>query len=202
MKFEYVNVSEDDQIKLPIPENYSDCLTLIKSDVYRYYGNRRSTLNIIFFILRHPFLFSIWFRLCAYKGILYYPFYIMFKMCSKCSKIQIPAATKAGYGLYWGHRICMVINGGNIIGNNVSLSQFINIGTNHETPAIIGNNVYIGPHVCIVEDVRIGSNSTIGAGAVVTRDIPANSTCAGVPAKVLNYQNPGRYIGRRWTTDK
>ena len=199
MKFEYVNVSEDEQIKLPIPENYSDCLTLIKSDVYRSYGGKR---HFIFYILRHPFSFLIWFRLCAYKGFLYYPFYIIFKICSKCSKVQIPATTKVGYGIYWGHGICMVINGGTIIGNNVNLSQFINIGTNHETPAIIGDNVYIGPHVCIVEDVRIGSNSTIGAGAVVTRDIPANSTCAGVPAKVLNYQNPGRYIGRRWTTDK
>jgi len=88
----------------------------------------------------------------------------------------------------------MVVNGDTIIGNNVNLSQFLNIGTNHETPAIIGDNVYIGPHVCIVEDVTVGNNSTIGAGAVITRDVPENATVAGVPAKVLNYANPGRYI--------
>ena len=89
----------------------------------------------------------------------------------------------------------MVVNGGTVIGNNVNLSQFLNIGTNHETPAIVGDNVYIGPHVCVVEDVKIGCNSTIGAGAVITRDVPKNATVAGVPAKVLNYNNPGRYIG-------
>ena len=40
--------------------------------------------------------------------------------------------------------------------------------------------------------------STIGAGAVITRDIPENATVAGVPAKVLNYDNPGRYVGFRY----
>ena len=96
----------------------------------------------------------------------------------------------------------MVVNGGTVIGNNVNLSQFLSIGTNHETPAIIGDNVYIGPHVSIVEDVKIGSNSTIGAGAVVTKDVPENATVAGVPAMVLNYNSPGRYINNRWSTPR
>lgn len=94
----------------------------------------------------------------------------------------------------------MVVNGGTVIGNNVNLAQFLNIGTNHKTPAMIGDNVYIGPHVCLVEDVKIGNNSTIGAGAVVTKDVPQNATVAGVPAKVLNYDNPGRYIGNPYVS--
>lgn len=114
------------------------------------------------------------------------------------SHVEIPLGTKVGYGLYMGHNMCIVINEGTIIGNNVNISQFLNIGTNENTPAIIGDNVYIGPHVCIVENVHIGNNSTIGAGAVITRDIPENATVAGVPAKVLNYDNPGRYVGFRY----
>ncbi|MBD5347545.1 MAG: acetyltransferase [Bacteroides sp.] len=113
-------------------------------------------------------------------------------------QIDLPVETKIGYGLYLGHRICMVINRGTIIGNNVNLSQFLNIGTEHNTPAIIGDEVYVGPGVCIVENVRIGSKSSIGAGAVVVKDVPAGSTCAGVPAKVLNYNDPARYIKHRW----
>ena len=108
--------------------------------------------------------------------------------------IQIPRNTKIGYGLYIGHGVGIVINGGTVIGNNVNISQFLSIGTNKCTPAVIGDNVYIGPNVCIVEDVHIGNNATVGAGAVVVKDVPENATVAGVPAKVISYNNPGRFI--------
>lgn len=122
----------------------------------------------------------------------------MHNLSRNLKQIDLPARTRIGYGLNLGHGRCIVINGGTIIGNNVNITQFTNIGTNHKTPAVIGDNVYIGPSVCLLEDVRIGSNSSIGAGAVVTKDVPADSTCAGVPAKVLNYNNPGRYIENPW----
>lgn len=123
----------------------------------------------------------------------------MYKRISRKTQIQLPPSTKVGYGLYLGeHDMCMVINSKTIIGNNVNLSQFINIGSNHMTPAIIGDNVYIGPHVSIVENVKIGNNSSIGAGAVVVKDVPPNATVAGVPAKVLNTNNPGRFVKRRF----
>ena len=86
-----------------------------------------------------------------------------------------------------------------MIGNNCNLSQFTTIGSNDGKAATIGDNVYIGPGVCVVEDVTIGSNATIGAGSVVTKDIPANATAAGNYAKVLNFNNPGRYINCRWS---
>lgn len=50
----------------------------------------------------------------------------------------------------------------------------------------------------MVEAVCIGNNVTIGAGSVVTKNIPDNATAAGNYAKVLNYNNPGRYIGNPW----
>lgn len=51
----------------------------------------------------------------------------------------------------------------------------------------------------IVEDVKIGNNVTIGAGSVAINDIPDNVTATGNCAKILNYNNPGIYIGNRWT---
>ena len=108
--------------------------------------------------------------------------------------IHIPRTTKIGYGFYIGHGIGIVINGGTVIGNNVNISHFLSIGTNNDKPATIGDNVYIGPNVCIVEDVRVGNNSTIGAGAVVVKDVPDNATVAGVPAKVISYKSPGQFI--------
>ncbi len=52
-------------------------------------------------------------------------------------------------------------------------------------PVSIGNNVWIGGAVTILPGVTIGDNCTIGAGSVVTHDIPANSIAAGNPAKVI-----------------
>ena len=52
-------------------------------------------------------------------------------------------------------------------------------------PVTIGNNVWIGGSVTILAGATIGDNCTIGAGSVVTRDIPANSVAVGNPARVV-----------------
>ncbi|MGR4071141.1 acyltransferase [Streptococcus parasuis] len=52
-------------------------------------------------------------------------------------------------------------------------------------PIIIGNNVHIGMNSIIMPGVKIGNNCVIGAGAVVTKNIPDDSIAAGVPAKVI-----------------
>ena len=52
-------------------------------------------------------------------------------------------------------------------------------------PVTIGDNVWLGGNVTILPGVTIGDNCTIGAGSVVTHDIPANSIAAGNPARVI-----------------
>ena len=52
-------------------------------------------------------------------------------------------------------------------------------------PVTIGNNVWIGGSVTILPGVTIGDNVTIGAGSVVTRDIPSNTIAVGNPCKVV-----------------
>ena len=52
-------------------------------------------------------------------------------------------------------------------------------------PIIIGDNVWLGGGVIVCPGVTIGENSVIGAGAVVTRDIPANVVAVGNPARVI-----------------
>jgi serine O-acetyltransferase len=187
------------QIRIPIAESYKDCMTLIKSDRYRISGKKESTLSVIWHSVMHSeSSLQFWLRLCQYKGWLTPLFKVIFFHSKRKANVLMFTSTKIGYGFNIGHKICLGVNSGTIIGNNVNISQFDNFGTNHKTPAIIGDNVYIGPHVCLVDDVKIGSNATIGAGAVVTRDVPENATVAGVPAKVLNYDNPGRYIKNPW----
>ncbi len=52
-------------------------------------------------------------------------------------------------------------------------------------PITIGNNVWIGGSVTVLPGVTIGDNCTIGAGSVVTKDIPAHSIAVGNPCRVI-----------------
>lgn len=52
-------------------------------------------------------------------------------------------------------------------------------------PISIGNNVWLGGGVIVLPGVSIGENTVVGAGAVVTRDLPANVVAVGNPARVV-----------------
>lgn len=66
--------------------------------------------------------------------------------------------------------------------NDVSYAQQGYVGAD----VIIGKNVWIGCHVTILPGVTIADNAIIGAGAVVTKPVPAGETWAGVPAKRID----------------
>ena len=92
----------------------------------------------------------------------------------------------------------VVINASAVIGDNVDIYQYVTRGSSLFHAAKIGSNVYIGPSVCIVEDVKIGDGVTIGAGSVIVKDIEEGVTVAGNPAKIISQKEPGRLIWRRW----
>lgn len=80
------------------------------------------------------------------------------------------------------------------IGNNVMIGANTKIGDTddhkditmtEDKPVTIEDNVFIGMECIIMKGVTIGRNAIIGAGSVVTKDIPANTVCAGVPCKVI-----------------
>lgn len=52
-------------------------------------------------------------------------------------------------------------------------------------PVVIEDDVLIGANAVVLEGVRVGRNSVVAAGAVVTKDVPANSVAAGQPARVI-----------------
>lgn len=55
----------------------------------------------------------------------------------------------------------------------------------HKAETIIGSNVFIGCNCLILKGVHIGDNAVIGAGSVVTKDVPANAVAAGNPARII-----------------
>lgn len=55
----------------------------------------------------------------------------------------------------------------------------------HPAPIVLGKNVWVGSNSTILQGVTIGDNAVIAAGAVVTKDIPADTIAGGVPAKII-----------------
>ncbi len=62
-----------------------------------------------------------------------------------------------------------------------------NKGLEYAFPIRVGNNVWFGGNVVVLPGVTIGDNTVIGAGSVVTKDIPANVIAAGNPCKIIRY---------------
>lgn len=108
-------------------------------------------------------------------------------------------------GDYSGIGIKACINGPVTIGKNVMMGQEVIIYTTRHNdnridipmmeqgmgqvlPVRIGDDVWIGGRVIILPGVTIGNGCIIGAGAVVTKDIPPYSVAVGVPAKVVRHR--------------
>lgn len=122
----------------------------IQSDLFRYYGKYDILTFIKALIINKSFRVQYSYRLCDCRGVRYIGFmlYIFFRGGNR-----IPKSVKIGYGLYIGHGGPVIINPTAVIGNNVNLSQFTTIGSNEGKAAIIGDNVYIGPQVVLLQNL-------------------------------------------------
>ena len=103
-----------------------------------------------------------------------------------------------GDGFYANFNLVLVDDVDIYIGNNVMIAPNVTIsptghpvhpdlrrgGTQFSVPVRIGDDVWIGANVAILPGVTIGNNSVIGAGSVVTRDIPENVVAVGNPCRV------------------
>ena len=99
-----------------------------------------------------------------------------------------------GPGLSIAHWGSIVVHPGVRVGNNCRIHSAVNIGVFNGKCPIIGNNVYIAPGAKLFGGITIGNNVTIGANAVVNKDVPSNVTVGGIPAKIISYNNSSRLI--------
>lgn len=101
---------------------------------------------------------------------------------------EIPASCTIGKNFQFKHGALGVVLHDNLtIGDNCVVYQNVTIGgrEHHGTPKV-KDNVYIGAGACILGNVTVGSNSKIGANAVVLCDVPAGATVVGIPAKEIS----------------
>ena len=113
--------------------------------------------------------------------------------CDYGSNIEI------GENFYTNHN-CVILDGAKVVfGDNVFIApncgfstaghpldvEQRNQGLEYAYPITVGDNVWIGASVTVLPGVKIGSNSVIGAGSVVNRDIPEGVVAVGNPCRVL-----------------
>lgn len=107
--------------------------------------------------------------------------------------IEIHPGAQIGEGFFIDHGNGVIIGETAVIGNNVTLYQGVTLGgtgkehgKRHPT---IGDNVMISAGAKVLGSFTIGENSKIGAGSVVLKEVPPNSTVVGVPGRVVKRNN-------------
>ncbi|MFA5102774.1 MAG: acyltransferase [Candidatus Thermoplasmatota archaeon] len=119
------------------------------------------------------------------------------------TSIASPNKLRIGDNVWIGKNVSLYAESGIQIGNNVMVAKDVSIiSSDHDftdsrqlikdqgmrvqdTPVVIGNNVWIGEKAIILKKVTVSENSIVGAGAVVTKDVPPNTIVAGNPAKQI-----------------
>ena len=111
-----------------------------------------------------------------------------------------------GKDVFVNHSAILSASGGIVFEDGVSVAPGVRIATiNHDFnnrhtiytygKVVLKKNVWIGMNVTICPGVTIGENSVIAAGAVVTKDIPANVVAGGVPARIIKPLDPAEQKG-------
>jgi serine acetyltransferase len=175
----------------------------MKADIIRYKDPKKKRLTISVFY-HHVSIFSvILFRLIQgtqkLSSFLSFPLKLIYKFFSVLLLgIHIDFRAKIGKGFYVGH------HGGIIIGP-IEMGEYCNVspmvtighggrGTERHGVPKFGDYVYIAPGAKIFGKIIIGNNVSIGANAVVSKDVPDNAIIVGNPARIVGYQEKNIYL--------
>jgi serine O-acetyltransferase len=113
--------------------------------------------------------------------------------------VEIHPGAELGRRLLIDHGMGVVIGETAIVGDDVTLYQGVTLGgtgsdnASHKRHPTLCDCVFVGNNANILGDITIGANSRVGAGSVVLRDVPPNSTVVGVPAHIV-YRNGQRVL--------
>ncbi|WP_234122602.1 serine O-acetyltransferase EpsC [Clostridium hydrogenum] len=165
----------------------------IKYDINKVLENDPAARNSVEVFLLYPCVHAlIGYRIahCFYKHKMFFMARLISQTARFFTGIEIHPGAKIGKGLFIDHGMGVVIGETAEVGDNVVLYHGVTLGgtgkekgKRHPT---LGNNVMVGTGAKILGPIKIGDNCKIGANAVVLKDLPANVTAVGIPAKIVN----------------
>ena len=105
------------------------------------------------------------------------------------TQIEIHPGAKVGKGIFIDHGSGVVIGETSEIGDGCTIYQGVTLGgtslSHGKRHPTLGRNVTVGVNSSVLGAITIGDNARVGGGSVVVKDVPANATVVGVPARVV-----------------
>ena len=158
----------------------------IFQDISANSNNPKGLLVMLLFRIAHLL------RLNIITFILFLPYFIFYRILVEwflC--IELPWKTRIGQGFRVDHGQALVINDNTIFGRDCTVRNSTTIGNKRSKDGtftrspIFGDRVNIGANAVIIGPITIGNDVTIGAGAVVIRDVPDRHVAVGNPARLI-----------------
>jgi serine O-acetyltransferase len=103
--------------------------------------------------------------------------------------IEIHPAAKIGKGVFIDHGMGVVIGETAEVGDGCMIYQGVTLGgtslSHGKRHPTLGRNVIVGVNSAVLGAIVLGDNAKVGGGSVVVKDVPANATVVGVPARIV-----------------
>lgn len=115
-------------------------------------------------------------------------------LSSDSLQVSIHPSASVGTSVFLDHATGIIVGSFAAIGDEVTIMQNVTIGRKQEWPGRaprIGRGVLLSSGATILGDISIGDFAKIGAGSVVTHDVPGGCTAVGVPARLTNCAEAG-----------
>ncbi|MCA1061640.1 serine O-acetyltransferase [Rossellomorea aquimaris] len=163
-----------------------------KEDIDVVFDQDPAARNYVEVILTYSGLHAIWAHRIAH-AFFKRKFFFIARVISQVSRfftgVEIHPGAKIGRRFFIDHGMGVVIGETCEIGDNVTLFQGVTLGgtgkekgKRHPT---IQDNALIATGAKVLGSIVVGENSKVGAGSVVLKDVPPNSTVVGIPGKVV-----------------
>lgn len=164
----------------------------MKEDVEVVFEQDPAARRVLEVVLTYAGLHAVWAHRVAH-ALFKRKFFFLARVVSQVSRfftgIEIHPGAKIGRRFFIDHGMGVVIGETCVIGNNVTIFQGVTLGgtgkergKRHPT---LHDNVLVATGAKVLGSITIGENSKVGAGSVVLKNVPPNSTVVGIPGTVV-----------------